>query len=547
MPGAASSLPSKPLLRRTQLLPGESLPSLLERLTGLNHYLYPHTLKHICNERLAAFMGLDDPAYPRRGDTFFELAHLTQLSVEDLFAASRHRFTPALLLPHQSPEQSDWIGNSSKSLLSRMRAQGHLRSDSAAQYCPVCLTSSAYHRLQWIPFATAVCLEHLCLLVVNCPQCQKQLSVREIVGRQCQACRTDLHAAKVTSVAGDELGIQSQQMIQSWLSGNSQVPEALANFGFPESQPVIRYHLLRSLCRWWLDCLDDWPRAPVLSKSLAPPFSGSPRSLPQMHPNQTYALYRAAFTGLLDWPQGLFQFLDIYCGRYAQDPGSAKNRLRLERVHRDWFKSKWSGAEYHFLKRAYVVYLLSRGLPIPVSMAHRFKDADWFVESTGIWTEERTARVLDLPVTDLHRFYSTGSLKECLWSSSINRGSLFKSEQVLAVQNKWRTGWSLSDASSWLGISEQNVVRLVERNVLTLLDGDEKDDPAIWVFGRKTVEDFFQKVVGQLEEFLGEPYHLCRLFEVERWMLSVGIDSARLIQHVAEGALTAYTWPFRNW
>jgi hypothetical protein len=39
-----------------------------------------------------------------------------------------------------------------------------------------------------------------------------------------------------------------------------------------------------------------------------------------------------------------------------------------------------------------------------------------------------------------------------------------------------RSGWSISDASSWLGIPKLDVVRLAKNKVLALLDGAEKND-----------------------------------------------------------------------
>jgi hypothetical protein len=539
MTSTVSALQASSLLRRTHLLPGESLPSLLERLTRLNYYSHSHTLKHICNERLEASMDQDDLTCPRRVDTFLQLAQLTGISTEDLFAASRHRFAGVLLLPHQSPEKINWVEKSSKNILSRGQAQGHLRSGAAAQYCPVCLKTSAYHRLNWTPSAVAICLDHLCWLVDSCPQCKKQLSIREIVWRQCQACRADLCTAETISVAGDEVGILSQQMIQSWLEV-AKAPESPARYGLPRSRPVILYHLLESLCHRLLVCSEGWLLFPDPLKGLSAHLSPSPHYLQNLNPEQTYYLHRAAFTGMLNWPQGLFQILDAYSGRYSQDPISAKSKQRLERIRCDWFKSSWSGPDYHFLKQAYVVYLLKRGLPIRISMAHRFKNADWFVESTGIWTEERTAQALNLSLSDLHRFCPLGSLKECIWSSSPTRGSLFKSDKVLAVQNRWRSGWSISDASCWLGIPELDVIHLVERNQLALPDRAKKKDPALWVFNRKMVEDFFQKVVDRLVVFSGDPFHLCHLFEIERCMLSIGIDCALIVQQVAEGVLPAY-------
>jgi hypothetical protein len=41
-----------------------------------------------------------------------------------------------------------------------------------------------------------------------------------------------------------------------------------------------------------------------------------------------------------------------------------------------------------------------------------------------------------------------------------------------------RSGWSIPDASSWLGISKLDVVRLAKSNVLAFLDEAEENDQA---------------------------------------------------------------------
>jgi hypothetical protein len=90
---------SFPLLRRTQLLPGESLVSLLERLTLLNYYPTRLTLDHICRHRLKIPADKDDLTRPKWAETFQQLSDLTKISPEALYAASLHRFAPCLTLP----------------------------------------------------------------------------------------------------------------------------------------------------------------------------------------------------------------------------------------------------------------------------------------------------------------------------------------------------------------------------------------------------------------------------------------------------------------
>ena len=52
--------PIPPLLRRTQLLPGESLPSLLERLAQLNYYPSLRMLSCICCDHMDTPTNQDD-------------------------------------------------------------------------------------------------------------------------------------------------------------------------------------------------------------------------------------------------------------------------------------------------------------------------------------------------------------------------------------------------------------------------------------------------------------------------------------------------------
>lgn len=82
---------TQPLLRRSALLPGESLASsLLERVAHLNFYPNSKTLTSIYRARLAESVTPDDLMRPTSLETFEQLACLTQVSPDDLYAASNH-------------------------------------------------------------------------------------------------------------------------------------------------------------------------------------------------------------------------------------------------------------------------------------------------------------------------------------------------------------------------------------------------------------------------------------------------------------------------
>jgi hypothetical protein len=349
-----------PLLRRTRLLPGESLPSLLERLVQRNYYPHVRTLAHIGS----ASTDRDNLAYPSRIETFIQIAQLTGIAPDELFNASQQRFAPLLTPRHQTPMQMGWIGGASKIILSPIVAKNHLHPASVAHYCPLCLKISAYHHLNWVPIATTVCLEHLCLLVNACPQCGKHLSVSEVVKRRCGACWANLCAAQVIPVADDALGICAQRMVQNWLWDSSLDPEWSTGSGFPATSPIQLYHLLENLFWQLLTCYREWPLLPPPFDGLAEHIPSPTRRLHYLSPKQIYCLYRVAFTGLMNWPMGLFQVLDA-CSGYFIPALSVSIRLkRLEMIQSEWCQPAWQEGETDFLQKAFADYLLARNLPL---------------------------------------------------------------------------------------------------------------------------------------------------------------------------------------
>jgi hypothetical protein len=520
-----------PLLRRTQLRQGESLPSLLERLVQLNHYPHARTLLQICRQRLQAPADRDNLTRPKWFETFLQLSYLTHISPEELFAACDHRFASSLAPPHQTPVLIPWSEAAPKAMLTPSLAHSRLRSTSTAQYCPACLQSSPYHRLSWVPTASTICLVHLCFLVDHCPQCQKRISVSEIVRRHCHTCQADLATAEAISVNGDAQGILSQQVIQFWLSV-AQAPQLPPGLGLPCQPAPVLLRLLESLSRRLLSCCQDWP-------DLTAHIPATTHPLQHLPPSQAYHLLRVAFTVLLNWPQGLFQFLDA-CSYH--DPGQtpADRLKRLEALRRDWFQPAWRNPDFQFVQQGYVDYLLARHLPFSLSMVEQLKKVDWFVEQTGLWTEERAAQALGVSIQNLRRFFSCDSLKACLWPGLQANPAFFARDRVLALQQKWDVGWSVSEASCWLGLYRPDVVGLVKLGVLSIVEGANEENETRWVISRASVEAFFATVANRLELFQGDRRDLASLEDTANFTTNLGIDRAALLQGVADGVFPAF-------
>ena len=518
------------LLRRTQLFPGESLVSLLERLTLLNYYASSRILQQICHSRLESPANRDDLRLPKWAETFCQLADLTCISPEKLFAASNHRFAPFLTLPQQRPAEIPWIGSTSKAILIPSLTQKRIRSPSAAQYCPRCLKSAAYHRLSWVPIASTICLEHGYLLMSQCHQCHKPISIQEIVRQCCRNCLADLSAADAVSIEDDELGILSQQAIQSWLVGGwvTEPPD------LPSQHPAVLYCFLEYLSRRLLHCQKDWPYLPAPLDGLNTLVIPSVYWSQSLTPDGVFHLLKAAFTGITSWPNGLFQFLDAYCGSPPLN-----DEQRLHSFQRDWFQPAWKNSYFEFLQQGYVNYLLARKLPIPVSLAERYQHVEWFIEQTGLLPEERTAQTLGVSTQKLHVSSSYGSIAACRWPRSRERAPLFERDKVLALKQKWMLGWSISEASSWLGLSACDVIELVKRGILVIVHKPEANETH-WVLSRQSVECFFEKVVARLELFQGNRRDLACLEEAASETACLGMDPVTLLLGVIDGYLPAF-------
>ena len=531
--------PIPPLLRRTQLLPGESLPSLLERLAQLNYYPSLRMLSCICCDHMDTPTNQDDLASPQWLETFLRLADLTQISLEDLYAASNHRFAPLLNPPSQLPVEFPWIGSTSKVMLTHNLAHGCLRSAAAAQYCHYCLKTAAYHRLNWIPIPAAICLEHRCLLVNQCPKCHKRLSIQEIVRKHCKACQRDLSTAKPLSVKGNELGILSQQVIQSWFAV-ADVTELRDEYKPPPYHPALLYRFLENLSRRLLVRREDWSILPAPLDGLSEPNASSIQKRQQLQtltPDGIFRLYRAAYTGVMDWPNGLFQFLDAYSGCSSPCQQTLMNRNKhLNLIRNNWFQLDWRNSDFEFVQQSFINYLLIRNIPLPVSLVEQFKNVTWFVEQTGLCSVEYAALALDISDQDLHQFLRRGSLNSCLWTHSRSGTPMFERDQLLTLKERWKLGWSVEEASSWLGIFEWEVIELVERNVLSVVHRPDADE-SHWLLSRKSVEDFFEKVANPLKLFEGNSRDIICLNEAVRYLDYLGIHRVVLLQCVVDGFL----------
>ena len=292
--------PPQPLLRRSPLQPGESLPSLLARLVELNRYdrftflslcfLVPKTGRKTTR--------LDNLDRPLKVSTYERLAIFTGLTPDDLYAATVHRYA-ASLTPSHAPLSMSWR-NEGHRLRTPNGTCREIRATRHAQFCPRCLKEAAYHRLIWMPISVAVCLPHQCLLVHQCPQCGKGVSVVGVVQARCSACGASLIQTDTPSLVDNDFAFLVQRLIQAWLEGQPPPPCVQA---LPPVPPAVLCDFLRCLRYSLFLYLDH-------SALTHMPQGKAARRRAEEIPWVQYELNGLAFQAAMNWPQGFLEFVD---------------------------------------------------------------------------------------------------------------------------------------------------------------------------------------------------------------------------------------------
>lgn len=298
------------LLRRRRLLPGESLASLLIRLAQVNHY-EPLTLlmKHVQAETRSRGLTRDRLDYPYRTETYISITMLTDISIFDLYTATPHKFAQIIIPPERTINSIKLLDSTSMPLLARGIASKQLRPVQSAQFCPICLKKAPYHRLIWTSLAVSACLEHKCLLITSCHICGEKISVNDVVVSQCSTCGANLKEAETQFLDKDEFGLFSQHLIQSWLMDKI-TPQDRVDL-VPDRLPQILYRVIDGLRQVIMTPGNaKWSYLHQIGESPLDffPEQGKQKQVPYIN----YCLYATACKGLVNWPQGFYEFLQAY-------------------------------------------------------------------------------------------------------------------------------------------------------------------------------------------------------------------------------------------
>ncbi|HEY9152284.1 MAG TPA: TniQ family protein [Anaerolineales bacterium] len=512
----------------------ESIISLVLRVARLNYYNARDIFELLLDEQagMEGARRYTEVCYPQDYKTICRWSEYLGIEPEALLDASNQHFASLLATSGDLSTNMDWLdGNPRRAWMPRKR-QPHLTSSFSARYCPICLRASPYHRLNWIPMVLSICTEHHCLLLDVCPHCRKHISVQEVLDRHCRKCGTNLCDAEIVSVENDNDGIICQMTSEYWfgLSGEAVVTES---YGHPKLCSALAYHFTEALYHSLSVLEDPWRNFPPSSHVLINATSPYTSAL------HNYLLHRAAFASLLNWPHGLFDFLDAY-GNSGPSPKFERNLARI------WLRLSHLAKnipESSFIMQEIVNYSLERNIPIPGFILSVLGNEQWFSEQTGSVSPDEAFSALGIDTTDLDRLPIR--MRQELLRSQVP--SFLNRDMVRTLREKWQAGWSVTETAYWLGLDSQTVRELVELGELSIQQCKNDDTYSI---NHKSAQEFFQKVATQLASSYAGTNQDCGFLPLDA-VRTLGLSrkvEAKLLQCVERGCIPAL-WPAtqREW
>lgn len=513
---SSGPLLDKPLLRRSLLEPGESLPSLLTRLALLNYYSPPSILERLFPSEMSGSNSLE---CPNQAIVFERLAMLTGLPAFDLYLTSDHRFLshyPYKLFALEQKQLPHWF------------APPHpitIRPAKAAQFCQQCLCEKAYHWLAWRPAAMSLCLVHGCLLRKDCPHCHRTVTIHALAQARCQHCDGDLRKNPIPAKPVDEWAQVTQQTLWAWLLGETK-PRAPDEW--PMQPPDTLCQLAEGLALGVLYCPE---RFSFLALACPAPnkHMGKDDRLIQFTPSELNWAYAQSLKWMTHWPEGFREFLHYY----VPDPQEPLEG-GLGHFYRRWLARRWSGPHFQFVQQAYNQYRADRR---------------WLMQKPDIpiWPYISLKEAADQMNTNqegLFRLAHLGQIQMLQVNGVYWPERFLLRAEVRRLQQQWHQPLVLDEAAHWLGISHSFLKKLSRVRLIRgrrFLDDSQETGP---VFAKSTIIRLLQRVNDAVWIAPSQaPDRWLTLTEVAERLAGIGWDEGKLLRDVVERTLPAYREP----
>ncbi len=481
--------PLQPLLVRLPMLPRESLFSFLVRLSQSNSYISPNTLRDLIlgtlDTRKHHQYVNDRLDYPLKTETYSRIATLTMVDPFTLYKRTQHRFVLVLTSPPHSVNHLELPDKTSVPCLTNGREQPQIRPADISQFCPKCLQEHPYHQLNWMPVALSACLKHKCLLVDQCPNCHKKVSQYAVITAQCNKCKSDLTKAKVISIIDDEIGLRTQQILQSWFMEYTTPEHELPNLS--QQSPAVMYRVVEGIrSSVEVENNGNWPYCHY-PPSYTDILTFTPRNKEQiLTPYESYCMYTTACKAIMNWPESFLDFLIRYSHKESfnaqstrlndaiQDEllkGPPQDHLGVLYTH--WAKQRWTYPEFKFVQEMLEYHIASNywldNLPIRTSFYKKRPD---IFERTKYVSVGAAAKLLQISLEEVKLLQRNNLLTQVLEGEH----ELIDKQEVLYCYKYWDSLITSEKAGLLMGVPPRVVEELASIGLLSK-EPSHKIDP----------------------------------------------------------------------
>lgn len=292
--------------------------------------------------------------------------------------------------------------------------------------CPSCLVESSYCRRIWELTLVTACPKHMCLLIDECPKCERRIqSLRSSVS-VC-SCKFDWREVDVITLKEQEVALAKHIYLLCGLTPNDKYASTLA-----EQSPVFALNL------------QEFISALIFIASQQRGLSGITGKLltREMRNKELHILYRKAFSVFENWPHNFYKFLDW---RRAQERNNLSRDERLKFSLGKDFGNFYSGmyrffpsGSFDFMKTAFGEYLLSHweGAYVPSTNRNRFKRSPQFRGSNQYVPRVEARRLLGVNYKIIDHYVETGKLKASVRNRGKNRIFLIEVPSLAALKRE---------------------------------------------------------------------------------------------------------------
>lgn len=546
---------TEPLLRHPELLPGESFPSYLIRLAKAN-FCEPNTLLFSYLFRTAhknTRYSKEELFFPNDKNIIQTLTIAANLDVLQIYNASYQKLIPTILdvgTELKSSKVNKLIFYNTKS----PTFSKHLHSLRKCQYCPLCLKEHPYHKLIWMPFLSNVCLKHRCLLLKSCTNCEKDISVIEIIENKCFGCNISLSEFATLSIIPSNT-LFSQKVIQSLLTGEN--TDSL-NFDFaPHKSPNILFLFISHLYNFingknlsQTKLFND-----IKINNYEDEFSGKMNGTELILYNK-YCNSISAFEATQNWPYGFYNFLEIFVNNSAKSCNKEKVVLRsslrdFKEIYLIGYNKIWEHSEFDYIRKAFEEYVINNvGLSHGVQISTFCRKNSLITDKFKYINFDKAAEILGSTPTKVSNFVDTGKLKLYSPNKLGNVKTKFvKREEVDTLKTLLKRLLTLSAAASVLGVSEEILLGLVEQNLI-IPKFSPKEGFLKWKFAEKDVFDFLAKIKTNVFEIGQEATNKSdgtskfkqkySFIQTCQKMAIVDVNGSSLISYLCQGKISAF-------